>query len=82
MKLTEKQNGVLKGVVSGLLMAIVIVITGVLYNPFSFDESLGRVERFSIALQFSLIPMFFLVISIGRLAKHRFLLQKILMVAV
>lgn len=53
-------------------MALVIVIMGAWFNPFSFDESLSKVERFSIALQFSLIPTLFLAISVGRLAKHRF----------
>lgn len=82
MQFTEKQSGVLKGVGFGLLMAIAIIVMGVWFNPFSFSENLNEMERLSIALQCSLIPTFFLAISIGRLAKHRFLPLKILMVAV
>lgn len=72
MQFTEKQSGVLKGVGFGLLMAIAIIVMGVWFNPFSFSDNLNEMERLSIALQCSLIPTFFLAISIGRLAKHRF----------
>lgn len=72
MKLTQKQAGVLSRIIVGAIIAIAIVACGSFLNPFSFDSSLGVTERLSLAIQFLLLPVIFLIFSIARLAKHRF----------
>ncbi|MCP4768300.1 MAG: MAPEG family protein [Gammaproteobacteria bacterium] len=72
MKLTQKQAGVLSRIFVGAIVAIAIVACGSFFNPFFLDSSLGIAERLSLAIQYLLLPVIFLVFSIGRLAKHRF----------
>jgi hypothetical protein len=72
MSLTEKQVGVLKGMMVGASIAACIVIFGSYLNPFDYSESLNEVDRLSIAVSSCVIPTVFLGASIGRLAKHRF----------
>lgn len=76
MSLTGKQSGVLKGVIVGALMAITIVSYGSVFNPFGFDESISDFGRLKLAIVSALFPALFLVVSVGRLAKHRFFTPK------
>ena len=70
--LTEKQAGVLKGMVPGGLIAIAIIFIGASTNPFSIDPSLSEINRLGIAIQSLILLVIFLAVSVGRLAKHRF----------
>lgn len=72
MALTEKQSGVLKGMLLGAIIALAIVILGAWFNPFSFNENMGAIDRLGIAITSALLPAILLAISVGRLAKHRF----------
>ncbi len=72
MALTDKQAGVLKGMIKGGAVAIAIVALGTLFNPFDFKEIMSPISKINTAILWSLIPTLFLAISIGRLAKHRF----------
>lgn len=72
MSLTQKQFGVLKGMILGASIALGIVGLGSYLNPFSYQESLNHIDKFSVAVLWCLIPTVFLAASIGRLAKHRF----------
>ncbi|APC96673.1 MAPEG family protein [Francisella frigiditurris] len=65
--MTEKQKGVLRGMVIGSSISIAIILVGVYANILSnIDNSL------TIAFKALLLPALFLMISIGRLAGHRF----------
>jgi hypothetical protein len=72
MSLTVKQSGVLKGMILGSFIAISIIILGSWFNPFFSDTMFTENTRLEIAVRYSLLPAIFLVISVGRLAKHRF----------
>jgi len=72
MSLTKKQKGVAVGMAVGMVISLSIVIIGAWLNPFSYNATLTRAEILSITLQWLLLPSVFLVVSIGRLAKHRF----------
>ena len=73
MPLTEKQIGVLKGMILGVSLALCIVGLGSYLNPFGFQASLDTTDKLKIAILSCIIPALFLAICIGRLAKHRFL---------
>lgn len=73
MPLTEKQSGVLKSMIVGLSATLGIVGFASYMNPFGYSESFDSVNRLNVAISCCLIPAFFLTVSIGRLAKHRFL---------
>lgn len=72
MALSDKQTGVLNGMLIGAACAVAIVVLGGWLNPFSFQADLGGFERLGVAIKASVLPAFFLAVSIGRLAKHRF----------
>ncbi|MEE8387032.1 MAG: MAPEG family protein [Acidiferrobacterales bacterium] len=72
MPLTEKQIGVLKGIIPGAFIALCIVGLGSYLNPFTYQESLNTIEKLKVAILSCIIPAVFLAASIGRLAKHRF----------
>lgn len=72
MSLTEKQNGVLKRMVVGVLIAVAIVASGSFFNWLPLGSAATLIDRLSFAIQYLLLPAAFLVISVGRLAKHRF----------
>lgn len=72
MTLTYKQIGVLRGMAIGITISISIIIFGAWYNPFSYRESINEVERLSTAIKSIFLPAIFLLISVARLAKHRF----------
>lgn len=72
MALSEKQLGVLKGMVLGIVCALAIVFLGASLNPFAFDNLLSFSDRLSIAIMSGVIPIVFLTFTITRLARHRF----------
>jgi uncharacterized membrane protein YecN with MAPEG domain len=72
MAISEKQKGVLKGMILGALSAIAIVAAGMFLDVLDMNGSSGPAERLALAFKCLLIPAFFLIVSVGRLAKHRF----------
>jgi hypothetical protein len=72
MSLTEKQNGVLKRMVVGILIAVAIVASGSFFYSLPLGSVATVTDRLSIAIQYLLLPAAFLIISVGRLARHRF----------
>jgi uncharacterized membrane protein YecN with MAPEG domain len=72
MQLTEKQSGVLKGMILGIFVALGVVSLGSYLNPFGYQESLNLVHKLKVAMISCIVPTLFLAIAIGRLAKHRF----------
>lgn len=73
MPLTDKQTGVMRGMLLGMSVALGIVGFGSHLNPFAYPASLTLSDKFSVAFSSCTIPLLFLAIAIGRLAKHRFL---------
>lgn len=57
---------------AGAGCALAIVILGAWLNPFLFLPNLSIAARLSTAVQAALVPAIFLLVSVGRLAKHRF----------
>jgi hypothetical protein len=72
LSLSVKQRGVLKGIVSGLLISGIVLAAGVVLNPLDFQPDASVTGQLSVAAASSVLPVLFLAISIGRLAKHRF----------
>lgn len=72
MAMTEKQTGVLRGMMIGTAIAVAVVVIGTWYNPLNINESSDEIDRLGIAIKSALLPAVFLVISVARLAKHRF----------
>lgn len=72
MALSKTQSGILSGMAAGAGCALAIVILGAWLNPFLFLPNLSIAARLSTAVQAALVPAIFLLISVGRLAKHRF----------
>ena len=72
MQLTKKQNGVLKGMILGMSMAISLVGLGSYFNPFGYQAAISLSNKLDIVALSLLIPALFLAVAIGRLAKHRF----------
>lgn len=71
MILTSKQVGVLKGMVFGAISAIVILLLGSTLEWVSLDHS-NDLARIKFAMTSVLFPALFLLLSIARLARHRF----------
>lgn len=71
MPFTSEQRGVAIGMTIGALLAFALVGGGMLFNPFAFDGYLTLTERLVIASQAGLVPAFFLMLTIGWLARHR-----------
>lgn len=72
MRLTEKQKGVLKGMVFGMTIALSIVVLGSFLNPFDYQASISLSSKLNVLSLSLSVPAFCLAIAIGRLAKHRF----------
>ena len=49
-----------------------MVVFCVTLNPFSYETELGIAQRINVALTAAVVPALFLVVSIVRLAVHRF----------
>ncbi|EAS40548.1 hypothetical protein C9J48_26170 [Photobacterium profundum] len=72
MTLSEKQTGVLKGMLVGALTSVLFIVLGVCFNPFSYEMTIPLIDRLAILGYSLILPLAFLVMSVGRLAKHRF----------
>jgi uncharacterized membrane protein YecN with MAPEG domain len=72
MALTNKQASVIKRMIVGVSIAFAIVAVGSFFGSHFFEPTVSIVERLSLAIQWLLIPAMFLIVSVGRLARHRF----------
>ncbi|ROS05376.1 MAPEG family protein [Sinobacterium caligoides] len=72
MSLTEKQSGVLRGIVLGGTLSLMLVLLGAFFNPLAIDVTLNDFGRLKLAIVAALLPALLLAISVGRLAKQRF----------
>ncbi len=72
MPLTEKQRGVLRGIVIGAIVTIIVVIGTTLLGPYLLSQDTSISGRIGFALKADLIIAIILAVSIGRLARHRF----------
>jgi hypothetical protein len=70
--LSVKQAGVLKGIVIGLTISFAVVLMGIFQIVLVIEPDLSVVARLELAQRWSLLPAAFLIVSIARLAKHRF----------
>ncbi|SMY32815.1 MAPEG family protein [Photobacterium andalusiense] len=72
MSLSNKQQGVIKGMGSAMLMSIAVISAAILYDPFHYS-TISQISQKLTVLGLSLVlPTLFLIASIGRLAKYRF----------
>ncbi len=69
---TKKQTGVLRGMGLGIFFSLLLALYGILFNPFSFPELLPLEDKLIILGYCLLIPSFFLMFSIARMARYRF----------
>jgi uncharacterized membrane protein YecN with MAPEG domain len=72
MTISEKQKGVLLRMILSALAAIAIVIIGSSFNFITLQNPDNLAERIAVAFSFLLFPVSLLVISVARLATHRF----------
>ena len=71
MKLSNKQGGVLKGMSAAMLTVIISIAMALVFNPLNIT-SVGPLERITVLGYSLILPTFFVMMSIGRLAKFRF----------
>jgi hypothetical protein len=72
MPLTDKQSGVLKGMISAVVLAVPVLFAGSQLLSFEDFGDAGRPIRLTVAAS-SLVPVaLVLMLSIGSLARHRF----------
>jgi hypothetical protein len=71
LKLTDKQKGVIRGVVPAALLTVV-VFCGAVLIPMSALPVDEPGARLSFASQWALLPVLTLMVSIMRVANHRF----------
>jgi uncharacterized membrane protein YecN with MAPEG domain len=72
LTLAEKQLGVLRGMGVGATVSLLLILYGIICNPFGFPE-LQPIDSKLLVLGWSmLIPCLFLIGSIARIAKYRF----------
>lgn len=72
MALTEKQKIIIRAMVAGALIALTNIAFAWFYEPFIFPSDLTLEQRMTIATKASCVVAIFLMVVIGRLAKHRF----------
>ncbi|NVB42815.1 MAPEG family protein [Pseudenhygromyxa sp. WMMC2535] len=73
VEFSDKQSGVLRGMLPAALTGLGVVVLGVLLNPFGFPEHADAPLRLRLLGQACLVPAFFLAVAIGRVGNHRFL---------
>jgi len=76
MSLTSDQAGVVRGIILGIFATLFIVFGGIQWNPFGYSASINLEARLESSVAYLAIPGLFLSLSIGRLAKRRFLSSK------
>ena len=72
MGLSVKQVGVLKGMAAAMGLAVVVIAMGMMFDPFSYAQSEDLGSKFTVLGRSLILPVVFLIASIGRLAKFRF----------
>ncbi|MBB3064991.1 MAPEG family protein [Limibacillus halophilus] len=72
MQLTEKQKGVVRGAGMAMVITLITLIGVLFWQPDFLTPSNTMAGRLSFALKADLFVVLLLVISIGRLARHRF----------
>ena len=72
MTLTEKQKIIVRAMAAGALLALINIVFARFFTPFGFSSALTLEQRLTIAAKASCLVAIFLLVSIGRLAKHRF----------
>lgn len=72
MTLTEKQKIIVRAMAAGVLLALINIVFARFFTPFGFSSALTLEQRLTIAAKASCLVAIFLLVSIGRLAKHRF----------
>lgn len=72
MKFTPKQSGVAKGMLLGFISSVIVVAMGLYFGPFGTNVSDDLGFRTNMLGNALLLPTVTLVISIARLARHRF----------
>ena len=72
LTLADKQAGVLRGMGLGLMISILMILYGILCNPWSFPDWQAMDGKLVVLGWSLLIPCLFLIGSIARIAKHRF----------
>jgi hypothetical protein len=71
-QLTEKQRGVVRGVILAALLSLASLCGISLLLPATVLPADEPGARLAWALQWSLLPMLTLVVAVGRVANHRF----------
>ncbi len=69
---TNEQRGVLRGIALGMTAAISILALASALNPLRIRQEITDIERIFLAVKSVIFPGLFVVISTGRMAKHRF----------
>ena len=72
MELSKKQKGVVAGMATAMLISIFSIVAAIIFNPLSQASMNTSSIRFSIAGLSMLLPLFVLIICVGRLARFRF----------
>ncbi|MEC4725867.1 MAPEG family protein [Shewanella sp. D64] len=72
MTLSNKQNGVFKGMASAMLISIIVIIASIAFDPLNYSDMSQLSERLTVLGVSLILPTSFLIASIGRLAKFRF----------
>ena len=72
MNLTDKQIIIAKAMVAGALAALTNIAIARSCEPLKFSATLTFDQRLTVAAKSSVVVAIFLLVSIGRLAKHRF----------
>ena len=72
MALTDKQRGVIKGVITGAIITIVVLSAGIAFIPtlLTPDSTVG--ERLAFTLKADILVIVWLVRCIGMVGQHRF----------
>lgn len=72
MALDGKQRGVLRGMVTALVLAVVVGTVAVLLPPAALIPLASPADRLAAALRWDVLVVACLILSIGALARHRF----------
>ncbi|CAH0533590.1 hypothetical protein VST7929_01460 [Vibrio stylophorae] len=72
MTLSIKQQGVFRGMAFAMATAIIVLSFAIIVDPFHYAEISTFSDRFAVLGGSLILPTFFLIFSIGRIAKFRF----------
>jgi hypothetical protein len=72
MILTNKQRGVLRGIIMGATITLVVLVSAILTDPVHLSPAKSIGDRIAFALKADAVIALWLAVSIGLLAHHRF----------